>query len=114
MLPLKEKLLLLMQIQVQISMSCQNLLQRNGIVNSEVTSKVMHIQGRYTGSVKSGKVVTRATWYIVKRKNVEPLLSGPIAECLGIISFNAEPQVYDQKFMGGGQGGGWGGGKDER
>ena len=48
--------------------------------------------GEYTGTVRQGDRIANAIIYIVKDK-VETLLSGPVSEELGIISFKQEKKI---------------------
>ena len=43
--------------------------------------------------------MTTATWYIVHKKNTEPLISGPTAEKLGIIKFHSHISPDEAKFQ---------------
>ena len=54
-------------------------------------AKPFRVIGKYEGSIVFGDMVTTATWYIVHKKNIEPLISGPTVEKLGIIKFNSDP-----------------------
>ena len=47
---------------------------------------------KYVGSVTFGETVVTATWYVISKNNIEPLLSGATAEDLGIIKFTDTPE----------------------
>ena len=53
--------------------------------------ELFQVIGKYHGVVSFGEKVVRSKWYIVDKKNIEPLLSGPTAEKLGIIKFASTP-----------------------
>ena len=55
-------------------------------------AKPFRVAGKYEGSIAFGDRIATAKWYIVKRSNIEPLLSGKTAEDLGIIKFSPKTE----------------------
>ena len=66
-------------------------LEKSRLRISPYGAKPFRVIGKYEGSIVFGDMVTTATWYVVNKKNIEPLISGPTAERLGIIKFNSDP-----------------------
>ena len=66
-------------------------LQTSRMKISPYGAKPFNVVGKYEGCITFGSAVTRSKWYIVDKKNIEPLLSGSTAEQLGIIKFTSKP-----------------------
>lgn len=66
-------------------------LQTSEMKISPYGAKPFQVVGKYEGIVNFGPVQVKSKWYIVDKKNIEPLLSGVTAEQLGIIKFINKP-----------------------
>ena len=73
-------------------------LEKSCLRISPYGAKPFRVIGKYEGSIVFGDMVTTATWYVVKKKNIEPLISGPTAERFGIIKFNSDPLQKEQSI----------------
>ena len=73
-------------------------LEKSRLRISPYGAKPFRVIGKYEGSIVFGDMVTTATWYVVNKKNIEPLISGPTAERLGIIKFNSDPLQKEQSI----------------
>lgn len=64
-----------------------------------IGAKPFHEVGKYEGSAVFGDVVTTATWYIVHKKDTEPLIPGTTAERFGTFKFNSDPSQKEAKIQ---------------
>ena len=56
-------------------------------------SRPFSVRDKYEGTVSFGDSVIPSLWYIIRKKAIEPLLSGSTAEQLGIIKFAQSPLI---------------------
>ena len=75
-------------------------IQRSRIKICPYGSRPFSVRGKYEGTVSFGDSIIPSVWYIIKKKAIEPLLSGSTAEQLGIIKFAPSPLTSsDMKYI---------------
>ena len=63
-------------------------------------SRPFSVRGKYQATVSFGDSIISSVWYIIKKKSIEPLLSGSTAVQLGIIKFAPSPLTSsDMKYI---------------
>ena len=66
-------------------------IQRSRMKICTYGSRPFPVRGKYEWTVSFGDSIIPSLWYIIKKKTIEPLLSGSTAEQLGIIKFAPSP-----------------------
>ena len=75
-------------------------IQRSRMKICPYGSRPFLVRGKYEGTVSFGDSIMPSVWYIIKKKSIEPLLSGSTAVQLGIIKFALSPLTSsDMKYI---------------